>query len=101
MATYTKRIEEQDGQIIAWIDRDGFQMIRQPHHPNAFENEGWASIAEASDWADLAIVEIVANDEKQSQQAATQAALIEQAQADSLKIAEIYDAIKDIQNKIG
>ena len=62
MSTYTSRTELEDGAVVAWIDRDGFQMIRQPHHPNAFNNEPWASEAEALAWADATIADIEANE---------------------------------------
>jgi hypothetical protein len=100
MSKYTKRIENTDGTIIAWIDRDGYQMINQPHHPSALNNEPWADEAEASAWADEAIEEIVANEKKQSQQAAETEALIAQAKIDSAKIAEMHEMILALQAKL-
>lgn len=101
MSKYTSRIETVDGEIVAWIDRDGFQMIRQPHHPNALNNETWATEADALAWAEATIVDIAADEVKQAQQQADQAALLAQAKEDSSKLAEIYDAIKAIQTKLG
>jgi hypothetical protein len=47
---YTYKIDEAP-EIVAWIEKDGYQIIRQPHHPNAYMNEGWKSVEEAEEWA--------------------------------------------------
>jgi hypothetical protein len=97
MSKYTSRTEVSENEIIAWIDRDGLQMIRQPHHPSALNNETWPSENEAKAWADEAIKEIVANEKKQAEQITEQEALIAQAKADSALLAEMAQAIKEIQ----
>jgi hypothetical protein len=48
--TYTYKIDT-DPEIIAWIEKDGYQIIRQPHHPQAYMNAPWSSVAEAEAWA--------------------------------------------------
>lgn len=48
--TYTYKIDETP-EIVAWIEKDGYQIIRQPHHPNAYMNEGWKTVEEAEAWA--------------------------------------------------
>lgn len=100
MSKYTSRIEEEDGAIVAWIDRDGYQMIRQPHHPNALNNESWSSKEEAQTWADSAITQIESDEAKQIQQQADQEALLAQAKIDSQKIAEMHDIIKALEAKL-
>lgn len=50
MATYTYRIETSP-EIIVWIDCDGQQFMRQPHHPNAYMNAPWDNVADAEAWA--------------------------------------------------
>lgn len=47
---YTYKVEESP-EIVAWIEKDGYQVIRQPHHPQAYMNEGWKSVEEAEAWA--------------------------------------------------
>jgi len=47
---YTYKIDT-NPEIIAWIEKDGYQIIRQPHHPNAYMNEPWTSAEEAETWA--------------------------------------------------
>ena len=101
MSIYTSRTELENGSVVAWIDRDGYQMIRQPHHPNAFNNEPWTSEAEALAWADATIVDLEANEAKQAQQIADQEAAAARAVEDSAKLAEMYEAIKAIQTKLG
>jgi hypothetical protein len=101
MSTYTSRTELEDGAVVAWIDRDGYQMIRQPHHPNAFNNEPWATEAEALAWADATIVDLEENEARQAQQVADQEAAAARAIEDSAKLAEMYEVIKAIQTKLG
>jgi hypothetical protein len=101
MSTYTSRTELEDGAVVAWINRDGFQMIRQPHHPNAFNNEPWSSEAEALAWADATIADLEENEARQAQQIADQEAAAARAIEDSAKLAEMYEAIKAIQTKLG
>lgn len=101
MSIYTSRTELEDGAVVAWIDRDGYQMIRQPHHPNAFNNQPWASEAEALAWADATIADLEANEARQAQQIADQEAAAARAIEDSTKLAEMYEAIKAIQTKLG
>lgn len=101
MSTYTSRIELEDGAVVAWIDRDGYQMIRQPHHPNAFNNEPWATEAQALAWADATIADLEANEARQAQQVADQEAAAARAIEDSAKLAEMYEVIKAIQTKLG
>jgi len=56
---YTYRIENEN-QIIVWIDKDGHQTLRQPHHPNAYMSAPWASEEEAENWAIAKIAELEA-----------------------------------------
>jgi hypothetical protein len=100
MATYTSRIEITDGNIVAWIDRDGYQVLRQPHHPSSYNNEPWTDEASAQAWADETIVQLEANDVAQASQQEEQKALIEQAKADSVKIAEIHDWLAALKDKL-
>ena len=100
MAIYTSRITEEDNQIIAWIDRDGYQVISQPHHPSAINGQPWTSKDEAQKWADQAVIELTDQENKQIQQQADQTALIEQAKIDSQKIAELHDMVTALQTKL-
>jgi hypothetical protein len=51
MVTFTVRVTEENGNAIAWIDRDGSICIKQPHAPG-MEGTFWASKDEAKSWAD-------------------------------------------------
>lgn len=48
--TYTYKIDTTPD-IIAWIEKDGYQIIRQPHHPQAYMSTPWSSAEEAETWA--------------------------------------------------
>ncbi len=48
---YTYRIEEENGNPVAWIDFEGKPAIYQPHHPSAINYAPWSSAAEAEAWA--------------------------------------------------
>lgn len=92
MAIYTHRVETIDGKIIAWIDRDGQQMIMQPHHPASINLEPWSSVEEAESWA---------NEEK-TRIAESEAAAIaarEQAALDSQRLAEIHSMLVQLTSK--
>lgn len=56
---YSYRIES-DNEIIVWIDKDGFQVMRQPHHPQAYMNAPWSSVEEAESWAIAKVAELEA-----------------------------------------
>jgi endoglucanase Acf2 len=88
MATYTHRLETIDGNIVVWIDRDGHQMIMQPHHPSAVNLAPWASEAEANTWA---------AEEKAHLEAADAAQ--EQAVSDSQRLVEIHAMLTALSNK--
>ena len=53
------RIDTTNG-IVVWIDKDGYQILRQPHHPQAYMNAPWASEEEAENWAVAKIAELEA-----------------------------------------
>lgn len=55
----TYRIEANET-IVVWIDRDGHQILRQPHHPQAYMNAPWDSVEEAENWAISKIAELEA-----------------------------------------
>jgi|DEB19_MinimDraft_3_1074340.scaffolds.fasta_scaffold12951_4 hypothetical protein len=55
----TYRIDTTDG-IVVWIDRDGYQILRQPHHPQAYMSAPWDSVEEAENWAITKIAELEA-----------------------------------------
>jgi hypothetical protein len=57
---YTYRIEEENGNPVAWIDVDGNPSIYQPHHPNAANYAPWSSAQEAEAWA-VAQIEQLSN----------------------------------------
>lgn len=48
---FTYRIEEENGNPVAWIDFDGHPSVYQPHHPNAVNFAPWSSAADAEAWA--------------------------------------------------
>jgi hypothetical protein len=81
---YTYKIDT-DPEIIAWLEKDGYQVIRQPHHPNAYMNAPWHSAEEAENWAMAEIARLEANDV----QAASQAT----------KIDEIHDMLTKLTAK--
>jgi hypothetical protein len=55
--TYTYRVETDNG-IVVWIDKDGYQTLRQPHHPQAYMNAPWSNEQEAETWAISKIAEM-------------------------------------------
>jgi hypothetical protein len=93
MAQYSVRITNEGGKITAWIDQHGKICIGQPHAPGAPEGSTWANEEEALAWANEHSSELEAMAEKAKVVAAQQNELIEQAKADSVKIAEIHDML--------
>lgn len=59
---YSYRIEAND-EIIVWVDKDGRQVMRQPHHPQAYMNAPWSSIEEAETWAAAKVAELEAEEQ--------------------------------------
>lgn len=57
---YTYRIEEENGNPVAWIDVDGNPSIYQPHHPSAENYAPWSSAQDAEAWA-IAHIEQLSN----------------------------------------
>lgn len=78
---YTYKIETEP-EVIAWIEKDGYQVIRQPHHPNAYMNAPWGSSEEAETWAIAEVARLTDADV----QAASQAT----------KIDEIHDMLSKL-----
>lgn len=51
--TYTARVTNADGKIVAWVDKDGLLCIEQPNAPEKLHTgENWASEEEAQAWAE-------------------------------------------------
>lgn len=102
MATFTVRITEEEGQPVAWIDRDGLICIKQPHAPG-LEGTPWSSADEAQAWADAHAAELEAYEaqvqEAQAQAIAREEALIAQAQMDSAKLEEIHAMLTQLLTK--
>jgi hypothetical protein len=102
--TYTARVTNQDGKIIAWVDKDGGLCIEQPNHPDLLgTGENWVSEALASAWADehaqmltqVAIdmeAELIAKAEKEAQEAAARQAILDNA----AKVDEIHAMLKQL-----
>jgi hypothetical protein len=65
---YTYKIDTTP-EIVAWIEKDGFQIIRQPHHPQAYMNAPWGSAEEAETWAIAEVAKLEANDVQAASQA--------------------------------
>lgn len=63
MAEYTYRIETEP-EIIVWIDCDGYQFLRQPHHPQAYMNAPWSNAQEAEQWAVERVAQFVAEEQR-------------------------------------
>lgn len=102
MATFTVRITEENGNPVAWIDRDGSICIKQPHAPG-MEGTFWASITEAETWANAhaaQLQEIENNAETARLEAmAKQAEFEAKADADSAKLDEIHAMLTELLNK--
>jgi hypothetical protein len=81
---YTHRVEN-NGEIIAWIDKDGYQIIRQPHHPQAYMNAPWSSVEEAETWASAEATKLNAAEAEAASQAT--------------KIDEIHSMLVALTNK--
>ena len=95
MNTYTVRITEEEGHPVAWIDINGATCIKQPHAPGNLDP--WTSIEDATAWANAHAQELTEiNGQAEANAAAAaaqQSALMEQAQADSIKLAEIHEML--------
>jgi membrane protein involved in colicin uptake len=105
--TYSVRVTETDGKIVAWIDRANQICIEQPNHPTKLNTgENWASVQEAKAWADEHAAELIAAEAK------VEADAIAKAEADALdkaakeltianaaKIDEIYAMLTALTNK--
>lgn len=98
-STYTFRIEHEDGNPIVWIDRDGNQIIRQPHHPSAVHNAPWASDAEAQEWAQTAVEQLAAQEAAVEAAQAAEHARNAQAAVDSQKLTEIHEMLTQLLAK--
>ena len=59
--SFTYRIEIEDGNPLVWIEKDGYPVIRQPHHPNAYMLAPWDSVEEAESWAQSEVENMTAN----------------------------------------
>ena len=88
---YSVRVTEQDGKVIAWIDRDGQPCIEQPNHPAKLSTgENWTSVAEAQAWADEHYGVLIASETRAA------AAVVAKADADALDIAAKEAAIANV-----
>ena len=104
--TYTVRITNQDGKIIAWIDKNNSLCIEQPNHPDLLSTgENWSSESEAQIWADQHAAELtqsaidaeaaaIAEAEAKAQEAAARQAILDNA----AKIDEIHAMLTQLTN---
>lgn len=51
MSLFTVRLTEENGNVVAWIDKDNQPCIMQPHAPDQPEGSVWSSTEEALAWA--------------------------------------------------
>lgn len=105
--TYTARVTNQDGKIIAWVDRDGSLCIEQPNHPDLLSSgQNWVNEEVALNWANehaamltqVAIdmeTELIAKAEKETQEAAARQAILDNA----VKVDEIHAMLTQLLNK--
>jgi hypothetical protein len=102
MAIFTVRITEENGNPVAWIDRDGLICIKQPHAPG-MEGTPWASIDEAKSWADSHAEQLTEMESKTEiarlEAIAKQAEFEAKADADSAKLDEIHRMLTELLNK--
>jgi hypothetical protein len=102
MAIFTVRVTEENGNPVAWIDRDGSICIKQPHAPG-MEGTNWASVDEAKSWADShaeQLIEIENKTENARLKAiAKQAEFEAKADADSAKLDEIHTMLTQLLSK--
>jgi hypothetical protein len=94
VSTYSVRVTNENGKIVAWIDKDGNLCIEQPNHPNYLYNgENWSTEEDALAWANSEC-------EKLTQlEIDAQAALIAKAEQDALDSAA-KQAILDNATKV-
>lgn len=62
MAQITWRVTDDADGIIAWIDDEGYPILRQPHHPQQLLVDGkggWSSVAEAETWVSKKAEDII------------------------------------------
>jgi hypothetical protein len=58
MTTFTVRITEENGNPVAWIDRDNQICIMQPHSPDQPVDSIWESKEAALNWANAHATEL-------------------------------------------
>lgn len=95
MATFTVRITEENGNPVAWIDRDNSICIKQPHHPSS-SNNLWSSVEEATEWANAHAAELQTIEDNK---VAAEQAYAERVQAESQKLDEIHAMLTQLLNK--
>lgn len=81
MAIFTVRLTEENGNPIAWIDKNNQTCIMQPHSPNEPVNSVWESKEAALEWANAHAAEL---EKYEIDNAAAQIALL-QAKASAEK----------------
>lgn len=96
MATFTVRITEENGNPVAWIDRDNSICIKQPHRPGTDSSNVWSSVEEATEWANAHAVELQTIEDNKI---AAEQAYAERVQAESQKLDEIHAMLTQLLNK--
>lgn len=96
MATFTTRVTNENGVIKAWVDQNGSICIEQPHAPGQPDGSMWSSEEEAQAWATEHANLLQTMSDESDARRAREEALLAQAEADSQKIAEIYEMLKSL-----
>jgi len=105
--TYSVRVTETDGKIVAWVDRDNKICIEQPNHPTKLNTgANWATVAEAEAWANEHAAELIAAEKKIEADAIAKAeaealdkAAKEATIANAAKLDEIHAMLSALNNK--
>lgn len=107
ISTYSVRITNQEGKIVAWIDKNGGLCIEQPNHPdNLYTGENWSTEEEALLWANAesakltqleidAEAALIAKAEQEALDSAAKQAILDNA----TKVNEIHDMLTQLLNR--
>lgn len=52
MSQKTLRVTVEEGHPVLWVDEDGYPILRQEHHPQAYMCAPWSTEAEALAWGE-------------------------------------------------
>lgn len=58
MSEATLRVVTEDGHPVLFVDKDGYPILRQAHHPQAYMCAPWSTEAEALAWGEAYVASL-------------------------------------------